>query len=868
MPEPSPSTVVDGFLSFTSGVDSGSLPLALEEGQAAFAVNTTFRGGFPMNRGGFQKKTIQFPGDIEKTRFETGRFQGVAHYESDGGEGSLVIAVSGRLWQFFPDRQVGNFTEITISYTLVTTQNFAVPAIQGTVTVVLNTTANINPNYEILIGGSNYEVVAVLSATTLTVRNLDDVRATVTAGTIVNFWDLNPSVREQTWMFQAERWLIINDGQSIPIFFDGASSRRSNINGLIPELPAGRMGAYGWGRVWLSGTDGRTYFAGDLVGGPTGTPAFNRRDSVLKFTENSYLSGGGRFIVPGNIGTIQGMTFPAVLDSSLGQGPLQILTPRQIFSCNTPINRTEWAAVENPIQTISQVTSGTTSQWSITPVNGDIFYRAPDGIRSLVLGRREFNTWGNTPMSREMNRIMERDDLSLLGFASSALFDNRMLMTCSPVRSSRGVYHRGLIVLDFDVISSMRNKAPQVYDGLWTGLQVLQIVTGQFSGIQRCFAVVLNDTGVIEIWEVLRREQQRQDNASTPIVWSFETGSMFKQKTQGGIFAEKVLSDGEIYVDQVLGQVDFQVFFRPDQKSCWTEWHRWSICANNRMCEFPASPTCVGMIEPKPQNWTRMGLGSPPLKICDPVAKKPYAQGHTFQFKIQVQGQCRVLGGLFSGTVVPEPAYAPKICTGADCFPSLTTPTTAEFSNTAQSYTAQCPEGYSGYPVTVTIPAGTIKSTISQADANAIALSAAQQQAEASLQCDTPSLPCWIESLATTTWRIQSFDPADFSFTGSVPADNPWDGSFPTFTDVDPNYKLWEADPGVTINGYEVYAFCDFNGCDEGGNRIWTCWILDADLVTQIWTGTKTGGTSPSGTYTRDGGSSPGPATLIIEQLS
>lgn len=71
------------------------------------------------------------------------------------------------------------------------------------------------------------------------------------------------------------------------------------------------------------------------------------------------------------------------------------------------------------------------------------------------------------------------------------------------------------------------------------------------------------------------------------------------------------------------------------------------------------------------------------------------------------------------------------------------------FQNTEQSYTAECPPGFIGTPVTVTVAADTYFSSVSQADANAIALAAAQLQAEAELVCTaepwlTTQGPAWI----------------------------------------------------------------------------------------------------------------------------
>jgi len=75
--------------------------------------------------------------------------------------------------------------------------------------------------------------------------------------------------------------------------------------------------------------------------------------------------------------------------------------------------------------------------------------------------------------------------------------------------------------------------------------------------------------------------------------------------------------------------------------------------------------------------------------------------------------------------------------------PTTTTTTTTTvsgagiFKNTAQTYTAECPNGTAGDPNSVTIAAQTAayNSYISQSDANAKAMAAAKAQAEAGLSC-------------------------------------------------------------------------------------------------------------------------------------
>ena len=146
------------------------------------------------------------------------------------------------------------------------------------------------------------------------------------------------------------------------------------------------------------------------------------------------------------------------------------------------------------LSTVSLDRFGAMSQFSIQPINGDLFYRSPDGIRSFILARREFGTWGNVPISRELSRVMD-DDKSMLHFTSSTLFDNRFLFTVGVIRDRTGAYFQGIGVLDFDLLSSMGQKAAPVYDGIWTGLRVTRLLTGDVRGNTKCLAFAVDEDG-------------------------------------------------------------------------------------------------------------------------------------------------------------------------------------------------------------------------------------------------------------------------------------------------------------------------------------------------------------------------------------
>lgn len=670
--------LLDELSTFEAGMNSGIAPALLTKKQLAFLSNGTVRGTYATQRPPYRQLAVDYGGNAAlQAAVEGGLFQGACYGYPDNGTESLIASISGGLYEFI---------------------------VNGAAATCFDRTIPGNPN---------------------------------------------PATNPQAWLWQAENWIIVNDGASTPIFFDLNTkiARRSlvqnrtqssgtlnadfvipvidgttpvnlvfaavtgltvnqvinvwgvgqfkvtnvgadptivcvNINALpvggtvvapgtvtwstaISELPPGRQGAYWRGRIWMALTDGIQFIAGDIVGGPSGTLAENFRDAILKISENTYLAGGGNFRVPGSVGKIQAIVPTATLDASLGQGSLAILTPTIVFSVNASADRLTWSSMQNPILTESLLANGGQGQNSTVPANGDTIFRSIDGVRSLILGRRDFDTWGNVPISREMNRILPLDVIKLLPFGSAIVLENRLLMTASPIAlADRGVYHAGLVVINFDPISSMGGKAPSVWDGLWTGLNTLQLVKGYFDSIERGFAFHMNTQAgnKIQIWEVMPTPpdisnptavptiDQIYDNSVNPVVMLFEAPELNFGEKDRRQRTYKALVDGEIEVDQIWGRVDFQAFYKPDQYPCWIPWHNWSECAT-------MSPN--GQLQFRP----RMGLGCPNGTLCDTTTNRPLREGYTFQFKLIVQGHCVFKGARFRATVRSEPKFAPPNCT-------------------------------------------------------------------------------------------------------------------------------------------------------------------------------------------------------------
>lgn len=892
-----PEFLFDGIAQLDAGMNAGLAPQLLPSNQVSMATNMTFRGGFGAPRPSLREINLDFGGDVMLQANVTRHpFQGACYYQPDTGQEALVAAIGGKLFQFLPQDTTCPVKDVSIpndpnpsnvqqawlwaaerwviwqdgvslpvffdgntsrrsngvNKILGTTSVFFVsPAVGATVIANLEEPYTGPTNIPVTVNGSDYILLSAASGSvsaamapvvggsqhvfnpgdqiiayanqigmllgvipvgttgeiTVNCSPLVDVNGTpIPVGTVIHIGNDSFTLETLSPMPPIERGLFFNSVK-LKVFGAAATTQVHNpfptfVNCLITittslpnplvgtltaildtgdlgvavdatltptytgpvqfvwikdsrfqmvavtpepsnqvvlqnvddtpgqnrfgsilgidELPAGRMGTYGLGRVWMALTDGRSFMAGDIVGGTSGTSVYNFRDAVLRSTENTYLVGGGNFAVPGTLGDIRALRFSATLDASLGQGPLQVFTTLAAFSCAAPVDRTTWGMITNPILTQSLLGAGALSQVGTVLANGDIIFRAIDGARSLILGRRDFDTWGNVPQSREVQPILDQDNPTLIQYESAVVFDNRLLLTCLPTNGPLGVFCQGIVALNFDPISTLRGKQPSIYDGLWTGLQILQLVQGVFAGVDRCYAFCYDSVqGRMRLFEIQKTDAADSDNGTTPVTYSFESAALFNNIKGKGEFDQVELVDGEIYVSDVRGVVTFQTWYRPNYSDCWTPWIDFSICGNNTDTTKPL------------QYRTRLGLGSPPIKDCDPNTGQAMRIGNTFQFRIQVTGTCKFRGALFKAVKNIETRFSIPKCkplcdvvsdANTKCEPCIDISNCQQFplvlynlnanksySNDAIVIQVTCPDGSKQ---SVPVPQGTINYTL------------------------------------------------------------------------------------------------------------------------------------------------------------
>ena len=693
-----------GTMDWSAGCDSGRVttvvsaqnPHGLTYAQTAWMTNCTVRGGGITQRLGYQQLVAAIPG-------AKGLFQGEYLYEPIGANPYKILSIGGVIWKVLVEAPY-TVTNLSAAFNLFNppaptmahfSQGESFLVIQaGDLTsnpptlplfwdgATLRRSNGVNPN-------NNGSPPATYALTTTAPWVIPAVGATVVIALSANYpgqlndvgtWQTVPTatfpnvvggtfqvtaigVNSVTLKTVASNFTA--GGYAVGTYdFVTQLTRVPNTN----ELPAAGPMVYYQGRIWYA--NGKTTTAGDIVGNQaSGTLPYNFKDSVLKVTENPLAIGGDGFSVPDNAGDITALDFTANDNTVLGQGPLYVFTRKQIYALQVPVTRADWinaGAANQPLMTVVQRRFGSVGDRCVVPVNGDLFYQSLEpAIRSLRTSVRNDDTWLNPPVSRNENRVLAFNDRSLMAFATGIQFDNRLLQGVLPFATPAGVAFRGVIPLDFDIISSFgqeEGQLPPAWEGMTQGLNHLQLTEGDFGGRQRAFSTCYGDDGNIQIWELTDFLTVDMLPSAGPegnrVKWYFETPAY----DFGKIFELKRLDGAEIYIDSVYGTVEWTLEYRTDADNCWQYWQMGKFCSAKDNCEagtnpdptcsYPVPTLCLGQKFP-------LGIPKPQQPAtCITMNQRPSTDGFQFQIRMSLHGYCRVRGLLiFALPIDRQPFY-------------------------------------------------------------------------------------------------------------------------------------------------------------------------------------------------------------------
>lgn len=559
--------IYDGFTDLSGGQDDGRAPNLLEPTKCESAENLVFRGGLPTTRPGFQLRSLNFTNP------------GMA-YAADGTFLNEDTHADESMINFYS----GKF------------QCAGYYATKGYPEMLMVT-----------IGGRLYKLIP-------------DARmgAEVTEIKLERRNNKNFSIG---FMQQADRFHITQDGDSRALIFDGLQARRAKVD----EVPTGTIMAYGMGRLVVI-RDRNIYF-GDLYGSHDGT---DPGDSVIQFTESTFLQEGYPAAISFALGKPTGAKFSPQQDSAVGDGELLVFSEGGVTSFFLSQPREVWK--ESAFQRITLLNIGGRGHRAIVSINGDVWFRSNEGWRSYRQARAQIQGWARLPMSTEVSRYVRADSQEELLYGSAITFDNRLIGTCTPQPNKRRVYHQGILALDFDVLSSFGLTTKPAWDGHWSGHKVTQLIEGSFRGIQRAFAFVIDEDGRNQIYEITKNAT-RDTNGSIPCsltMRSYDFQSPFNQKELYG---------ADIWFADVKEPITPVLSYRPDQHPQFQAWH--TLTTINPQGGDCQDLTCGGCPTVQPAIAPRKRVPKP-TDACDSLTGRIFRLGYEFQPKLEWTGHARI----------------------------------------------------------------------------------------------------------------------------------------------------------------------------------------------------------------------------------
>ena len=541
------NTVLDGWTSLSGGQNSGRDASLIEKNQAHRLTNMVCRGGVGAEtRPTFKAHELSFRNrDLS--------------YDENG----VFVSINGT-----PDQSVENFHTGTF-------QEAAYFVPHGT-----------KPSFVALIGGRYYRISPKRSSgieveeIPLPVRNRNTIR--------------------KAYMQQADRFMVAQDGESRPIIYDGVTARRA----LSDEVPVGTFMAYGMGRLCVAMRRHEIAF-GDLYGSHDGSEGkrnfTDAGDSVLLFTESTFLNEGYNASIGFNLGEITGLCFAPQQDSAVGDGELIAFSENGASSFFLSQPREIWK--DSAFQRVTLINTGGRSHGMTVSVNGDLWFRSDDGWRSYRQARAEIQGWAHLPMSTEVSDFVSSDTPDLLQHGSAILFNNRLISTCTPRTNQGRVYHKGLLSLDFDVLSTFGQAERPAWDGYWEKLKFLKLVVGKFHGRSRAFAFAIDADGNNQIYEL--NANPGGDDFDGAVDWDVQMRSFDFNSP----FNEHSILSADVWVQDVDSTTTITAQYRSDQEPDWQPWVTLPAINKVGTCQ---QITCGGVPTVRPGYYPRRTLPKPP----------------------------------------------------------------------------------------------------------------------------------------------------------------------------------------------------------------------------------------------------------------
>lgn len=445
---------------------------------------------------------------------------------------------------------------------------------------------------------------------------------------------LNEFASRLNWS-SAGKYVVIFDYPSPPAIIQNLTIRRSEINAPDYEVPISTIGAYNSNRLFI-GNAGNEFTGGD----PTGSTAAPEAPiSFIEVEQPAATFFGEIFQLPTawQNNPITYMGFLPLIDTSTGIGPLLVATNSQIYAFNTQNPRSTWEQGNFGQAIVGN--AGIAGARSAFSMNSDVFFFSQDGqIRSLSMSRDEQRKWSKDPISREIKNWLRYQDPSLVQFATGTFFDNKLIFTVNPYRTTAFTLDNqptldyafgGFGVLEIDNIATLSNQGQPVWAGLWTGINPMDLTVNN----GRCFVAAKALGNVNTLWEITR--DQTYDIGPQNQIRDIRSRVYTRNYLFNDPFNYKSLALLDAPFEEVSGEFSFKVAYRPAQTQNFLPWTQFKQTIPSGFCDVPTQ--CFNGFDP--YSYPELRAGQIPAAPCDPVSKTVLDRFRKVQLRFDISGR-------------------------------------------------------------------------------------------------------------------------------------------------------------------------------------------------------------------------------------
>lgn len=359
--------------------------------------------------------------------------------------------------------------------------------------------------------------------------------------------------------------LMMQDGYSRAAYTDGQLWRHLDPtpDGFhSPTSIGAKETLYGLAMEWVGDrlwvARGREIFASDIA-------------DPLHFTENTYMAGGN------SLQAIDGMEIRA-MKRTADSKQLIVFTDQNSTRINAGVTvRADWGTTPDFIKSLFPGV-GCVGPKAITDASGELAWMSQEGMRLYnAVGDSVFNAKNNVA-SREMERSWKVRSKKFMSMSCMDYRDGYTMvgMPCGDI------FNRHIWVMDNSSSDLLQEQFPYSWNGVWTGIRPVEIVSGVVNGELRTFCMS-QDRDAVRIWEMFREDQLDGD---CDIICNFDTkGNAYDGESP---VTFKRYNYSSMFVSDLQGNANITLDYK-NEYDCFSEVGEWNLCAAT--CRA-SSPTC------------------------------------------------------------------------------------------------------------------------------------------------------------------------------------------------------------------------------------------------------------------------------------